>query len=128
MIAPLPRGAAGRPTGVFCVFAASPRQWSADEIALLGEHAAATAPALALRRRPDNPERELARNRREWLHDPLTGLPNRVLFMERLAQAIARNRRESAPFAVMLLDLDHFRTINESLGHAAGDTLLVSVG
>jgi diguanylate cyclase (GGDEF)-like protein len=48
--------------------------------------------------------------------------------MERLAQAIARNRREAAPFAVILLDLDHFRTINESLGHAAGDTLLVSVG
>ena len=62
------------------------------------------------------------------LQDPLTGLPNRVLFMERLAQAIARNRREAAPFAVILLDLDHFRTINESLGHTAGDTLLVSVG
>src|SRR5580698_826354 len=128
MIAPLPRAATGRPAGVFCVFAPAPRQWSADEIALLGEHAAATAPALALRRRPDNPDRDAGRIRREWLHDPLTGLPNRVLFMERLAQAIARNRREAAPFAVILLDLDHFRTINESLGHAAGDTLLVSVG
>ena len=128
MIAPLPRAASGRPAGVFCVFAASPRQWSAEEIALLGEHAAATAPALALRRRPENQERDPARNRREWLQDPLTGLPNRVLFMERLTQAIARNRRESAPFAVILLDLDHFRTINESLGHTAGDSLLVSVG
>jgi diguanylate cyclase (GGDEF)-like protein len=128
MIAPLPRAASGRPAGVFCVFAESPRLWSADEIALLGEHAAATAPALALRRRTENPERDPARNRREWLQDPLTGLPNRVLFMERLAQAIARNRRESAPFAVILLDLDHFRTINESLGHTAGDSLLVSVG
>ncbi len=128
MIAPLPRAASGRPAGVFCVFAGSPRQWSAEEIALLGEHAAATAPALALRRRPENQERDPARNRREWLQDPLTGLPNRVLFMERLTQAIARNRRESAPFAVILLDLDHFRTINESLGHTAGDSLLVSVG
>jgi len=128
MIAPLPRAATGRPAGVFCVFAGSPRQWSAEEIALLGEHAAATAPALALRRRPDNQERDPGRVRREWLQDPLTGLPNRVLFMERLAQAIARNRREAAPFAVILLDLDHFRTINESLGHAAGDSLLVSVG
>ena len=128
MIAPLPRAASGRPAGVFCVFAGSPRQWSAEEIALLGEHAAATAPALALRRRPENQERDPARNRREWLQDPLTGLPNRALFMERLTQAIARNRRESAPFAVILLDLDHFRTINESLGHSAGDSLLVSVG
>jgi diguanylate cyclase (GGDEF)-like protein len=128
MIVPLPHTATGRPAGVFCVFAASPRQWSTEEIALLGEHAAATAPALTLRRRPDNQERDPGRVRREWLQDPLTGLPNRVLFMERLAQAIARNRREAAPFAVILLDLDHFRTINESLGHAAGDSLLVSVG
>src|ERR1700722_1995192 len=128
MIAPLPRAATGRPAGVFCVFAPAPRQWSADEIALLGEHAAATAPALALRRRTETPDTGVARTRREWLHDPLTGLPNRVLFMERLGQAIARNRREAAPFAVILLDLDHFRTINESLGHGAGDALLVSVG
>jgi diguanylate cyclase (GGDEF)-like protein len=128
MIAPLPRASSGRPAGVFCVFAASPRQWSAEEIALLGEHAAATAPALALRRRPDAMERAGNRTRREWLQDSLTGLPNRVLFMERLAHAIARNRREAAPFAVILLDLDHFRTINESLGHGAGDAMLVAVG
>jgi diguanylate cyclase (GGDEF)-like protein len=128
MIAPLPRSPSGRPAGVFCVFAASPRQWSVEEIALLGEHAAATAPALALRRRPESTEHGTNRARRELLNDPLTGLPNRVLFMERLAQAIARNRREAAPFAVILLDLDHFRTINESLGHAAGDALLVAVG
>jgi diguanylate cyclase (GGDEF)-like protein len=127
MIAPLPRGANDRPTGVLCVFATEPRTWSSEEVRALVEHAAATAPALALRRRPSLGDRTVQRTRREGLHDPLTGLPNRVLFMERLAQAIARNRREPAPFAVILLDLDHFRTINESLGHAAGDTLLIAV-
>ena len=127
MIAPLPRGAGNRPVGVFCVFAAAPRSWSPDEVRQLAEHAAATAPALAIRRRVAMEDRGVQRTRREGLHDSLTGLPNRVLFMERLAQAVARNRREQAPFGVILLDLDHFRTINESLGHAAGDTLLVAV-
>jgi diguanylate cyclase (GGDEF)-like protein len=127
MIAPLPRGAGNRPVGVFCVFAAGPRTWSPDELKQLAEHAAATAPALAIRRRTALEDRGVQRTRREGLHDSLTGLPNRVLFMERLAQAVARNRREQAPFGVILLDLDHFRTINESLGHAAGDTLLIAV-
>jgi diguanylate cyclase (GGDEF)-like protein len=127
MIAPLPRGAGDRPVGVFCVFAGGPRSWSLDEVKLLAEHAAATAPALAIRRRPSLGDRGTQRSQREALHDSLTGLPNRVLFMERLAQAVARNRREQAPFSVILLDLDHFRTINESLGHAAGDTLLIAV-
>ena len=127
MIAPLPRASNDRPAGVLCVFADAPRTWSPEEVRTLAEHAAATAPALAMRRRLRLGERGVQRSRREGLHDPLTGLPNRVLFMERLAQAIARNRREAAPFAVILLDLDHFRTINESLGHAAGDTLLVAV-
>jgi len=61
------------------------------------EHAAATAPALAIRRRVAMEDRGVQRTRREGLHDSLTGLPNRVLFMERLAQAVARNRREQHP-------------------------------
>ena len=61
------------------------------------------------------------------LHDALTGLPNRVLFMDRLGRAIEYARRQNHPFSVLFLDLDHFKVINDSMGHSAGDQLLVSI-
>jgi diguanylate cyclase (GGDEF)-like protein len=59
--------------------------------------------------------------------DPLTGLPNRVLFLERVERMIARSRGDAAPFAVFFLDVDRFKTVNDTLGHSAGDELLVNL-
>jgi diguanylate cyclase (GGDEF)-like protein/PAS domain S-box-containing protein len=60
-------------------------------------------------------------------HDPVTNLANRALFAERVRHAIARNRREHTGIAVIFMDLDDFKTINDSLGHAAGDEVLIEV-
>lgn len=60
-------------------------------------------------------------------HDPLTGLPNRNLLNDRLAQAIALSERSHSPIVIILLDLDHFKIINDTLGHSCGDQLLVTV-
>jgi diguanylate cyclase (GGDEF)-like protein/PAS domain S-box-containing protein len=60
-------------------------------------------------------------------HDPVTALANRALFNERVRHALARTRREDSALAVIFLDIDDFKTINDSLGHAAGDRVLLEV-
>jgi diguanylate cyclase (GGDEF)-like protein len=69
-------------------------------------------------------EEQVSNNQWLALHDELTGLPNRRLFAERLANAIERSRRGNGKLALFMLDLNEFKAINDSLGHQAGDQVL----
>jgi len=72
--------------------------------------------------------RQAELNRHQALHDSLTSLPNRMLFRERIEAAIGLSRSSGEPVAVMLIDLNHFKEVNDTLGHQRGDMLLQGLG
>jgi len=109
----------GGPFGVLTVQSRTPRRYGSGDVDFLQSLANVLADALERHATEDE-------IRHRALHDPLTGLPNRVLFHDRLEQALARTRRRRSLAAILFLDLDRFKLVNDSLGHQVGDELLAS--
>jgi diguanylate cyclase (GGDEF)-like protein/PAS domain S-box-containing protein len=122
-----PLHGAGGALGVLTLYS-SDRQGFDDEVMTLLARMAENV-TFALETMAHEEERRRGQERITYLasHDALTGLPNRVMFGELLARAIATAERYSRKFAVMFVDLDRFKLINDSLGHAAGDLLLKEI-
>jgi diguanylate cyclase (GGDEF)-like protein/PAS domain S-box-containing protein len=108
------------PFGVLGVQSTRPRTYSAGDIDFLQSLANVLADALERQATEDDV-------RHRALHDALTLLPNRVLFHDRLKHALARMQRSQTLTAVLFLDLDRFKLVNDSLGHHMGDELLAAV-
>jgi diguanylate cyclase (GGDEF)-like protein len=98
----------------------SVRDYTDKDLALVERMAAVYAIAFQ-RKRDEETIRQLA------YHDALTGLPNRIVFSDRLTIALAQANRNKQKLAVMLLDLDNFKNVNDTLGHSMGDMLLKGV-
>jgi diguanylate cyclase (GGDEF)-like protein/PAS domain S-box-containing protein len=108
------------PLGVLGAHSATKRSFRADEVDFLQAIANVLAEAI-VRRSAESKVRHQA------LHDPLTGLPNRSLLIDRLNHWAARAERDRSSAAVLFVDLDNFKVINDALGHDQGDRLLRSV-
>jgi diguanylate cyclase (GGDEF)-like protein len=103
------------------------RRYSAAEQQTLLSFADHVSLALTDATTTESLRRALDDARHDAMHDELTGLPNRALLRDRLGQAWARGRRSKIPIALLFLDFDNFKDINDSLGHDAGDQLLGSL-
>ena len=109
-----------QPVGLFTLYASEPNFFDTEEIKLLTELTANISYAL------EYIEKEDKLNYLAY-HDVLTGLPGRTLFHDRLVQAVTNAHRHGDKLGVLFIDLDHFKNINDSLGHYAGDMLLKQV-
>lgn len=117
----------------YVAWASNHEQYELDEVLILFVYTTIGAAVFAVRRLLDLRRqvalREASDAKARYLayHDPLTGLANRAQFNDKLHTALARARENGSSVAILALDLDHFKHINDSLGHASGDALLRTV-
>jgi diguanylate cyclase (GGDEF)-like protein/PAS domain S-box-containing protein len=109
-----------QPFGVLDVHSTEPNRFTPQDVHFVQSVANVLADALER----DAADRAL---RHRVLHDSLTGLPNRISFIEALDEALQRGALSGSPVGVLFLDLDHFKLINDSMGHHAGDALLRAI-
>ena len=117
----------GYPVGTLCVVDPSPRLLTEEQLALLQDLARQAELLLELHRQHRRLLDVLAEVDHYATHDPLTGLVNRRLLVDRLEQALTRAVRSGTPPTVFFCDLDGFKAINDTHGHDAGDDALVAV-
>jgi diguanylate cyclase (GGDEF)-like protein/PAS domain S-box-containing protein/excisionase family DNA binding protein len=110
---------AGDAVGCLSVLSRRPRGYHGDEVRFLEAVAGVLGAAI-------DRQRAVGAARRQTLHDPLTGLPLRTLFMDRVRHALARAGRGRTTVAVLLLDLDRFQRVNDAIGYGGGDDLLIA--
>jgi len=122
-----PLNHADHPLGALDLYRSTPGPLSDESLEIAQTLADVAAAYLLNAQARDDLLDSSALSRESSLHDPLTGLPNRVLMMDRIEHAFLRSRRSGKLSAVFFLDLDHFKAVNDSYGHKVGDGLLVAV-
>jgi diguanylate cyclase (GGDEF)-like protein len=125
----VPLLSAGRPLGlVLCSHSRAPRTWTPEErqlVTQIGLEGSLVVENAVLRAAE---QESLTRLTHQAFHDSLTSLPNRALFSDRLQHALDRMTRRQSAIAVLFMDLDEFKPVNDSYGHEVGDRLLIDVG
>ncbi|GBF06782.1 diguanylate cyclase/phosphodiesterase with GAF sensor [Deinococcus aerius] len=114
--------------GTLAVYDHHPREFTPEQRTFLQDLAAIVIDTLELRLTVLNWKQAQERSEHLAHHDALTGLPNRLMLLDRAEQALRQADRRGTPVGMLVLDLDGFKVINDSLGHAVGDALLRAVG
>ena len=122
-----PLRAQGSPLGAVDLYREHPGELSAEELSATQVLADAVASLVVNARERRDREASMTHLQNVAHRDPLTGLPNRVLLQERLEQATRRRARSQLTFAVIFLDLDAFKSVNDQHGHGVGDELLIEI-